>query len=601
MSRQSLVGSTDVPSRLGRLTPTERRVWQAFPHGELVDLRVGDAELDRPAAADRWGTERAVRGEVIAALLLGARVAAAGAVAAVRIAGARITGELSVGHGRTDSQLLLRGCRFDGPITLDEATTGAIDLSGSRLTTLSAYGAQVHGTLDLRDAVVEGGDGTAVHADGIRVEGSLLARGIAVSGTFGLINAVIAGQLALDGAHLANSSPDGKSLNAGGMRVGRSLLASRLVSVGELRLPGAQIGSGLLFDGATLIGPGGRAFDGTSLSVASEASFRINRYKQPDSRPFTAYGTVKLLGARLDGGLNLNGAVLHPTPTAEQAKRAAAAALAGEPEETPQTAPPANDELLFNGSRMLVTGSLHLTYGFRTGGEIRLTGTRITGHLDLGGLASPHALLALYATSAEGGVRDDLADWPERLNLDGFTYGPFSTYLDARKRLPLLARQVHRGRNVGTGGFRAQPYEQLAAYYRSLGNDGEARTVLLAKQRVLRGKLPWRQRIPGHLLDLLVGYGYRPLRAIAWAIGLLVASSAYFSTVKPQRVSAEDQSVFNPVLYAADHLIPIIHFGEADVWQYHGLPEVVTVVLTVLGWTLGLAIAAAASRTFTRN
>ena len=155
--------------------------------------------------------------------------------------------------------------------------------------------------------------------------------------------------------------------------------------------------------------------------------------------------------------------------------------------------------------------------------------------------------------------------------------------------------------NVEIGGFRAQPYEQLAAYYRSLGNDGEAGTVLLAKQRAQRAVLPWARRIPGHLLDLLVGYGYRPLRAIGWAVCLLAASSAYFATVRPQRVNAEDTSVFNPVLYSADHLIPVIRFGQSEVWQYHGVPAVVTVVLTVLGWTLGIAIAAAATRTLTRN
>jgi hypothetical protein len=59
--------------------------------------------------------------------------------------------------------------------------------------------------------------------------------------------------------------------------------------------------------------------------------------------------------------------------------------------------------------------------------------------------------------------------------------------------------------------------------------------------------------------------------------------------------------VFNPVLYAADHLVPVIRFGQTDVWQYHGTPAVVTTALTVLGWTLGIAIAAAASRTLTRN
>lgn len=254
---------------------------------------------------------------------------------------------------------------------------------------------------------------------------------------------------------------------------------------------------------------------------------------------------------------------------------------------------------MLNAGRMVVAGTVYLSNGFSTDGEIRLNGARF-GHLDLGGMTSPDALLTLYGATAESGIRDDLASWPNRLNLDGFSYGSFARYLEARERLQLLRRQVRTDR-TRTGGYRAQPYEQLAAYYRALGNDGEARTVLLAKMRSLSAQLPWYRRIPGRLLDALVGYGYRPMRAFGWAIGLLVVASCYFSTVRPQHISTEDESAFNPVLYAADHLIPIIHFGQSDAWQYHGVPAVVTVVLTVLGWSLGLAIAAAATRTFTRS
>ncbi|MFF7632045.1 pentapeptide repeat-containing protein [Kitasatospora sp. NPDC008050] len=579
MSRIRHPRISEIPRRLGRLSPVERRVWQAFPHGDLVDLRTGDEELDRPAQADQWGEDRVVRGEVIAALLLGARPTVAGAVSALRLAGARITGRLSGAHGRFTSQVLLQGCRFEGPVTLDEATTGPIDLSGSHLTTLSAYGAQVHGTLDLRDAVVEGGERFAVHADGITVEGSLLANRITVTGSFSLINAVVSGQVTVNDARLLNTAPGGKSLNAGGIRVGRSLLAQRLEAVGEVRLPGAHIGSALLFDGATLTGPEGGAFNGTSMTVASEASFRPDR-TTAEERNFTAHGSMSLLGAWIGASLMMSGATLHRPAPADGARATW-------------------EQAVLNASRMTVAGTLNLSNGFTTDGEIRLTSARV-GHLDVRGMTSPEALLTLYGATVESGIRDDLVSWPDRLNLDGFSYGSFARYLEARDRLRLLRRQVRTDR-TSTGSYRAQPYEQLASYYRALGNDGEARTVLLAKMRSLSAHLPWWRRIPGRLLDALVGYGYRPMRAFGWAVGLLVVASCYFSTVRPQHVSSEDESAFNPVLYAADRLIPIIHFGQVDVWQYHGVPAVVTVVLTVLGWTLGLAIAAAATRTFTRS
>ncbi len=651
MIRTPVQKYSDPPRRLGRLTATEQRIWRAFPRGELVDLRSGDARLDDPAQADEWTADRVVRGEVLAALLLGACPAEPGGVGAVRIAGARITGGLAVDHGQVSASLLLQYCRFEGPVELDEATTGSIDLSGSHLSTLSAYGAHVRGTLDLRDAVVKGTAVLAVHADGIVVDGSLHAGGIDVTGSLCLINAVISGQVTLNKAKLINPFPHGKSLNAGGIRVGRSLLAQNLEAVGEIRLPGAHIGSALVLDGAQLTGSDGSAFQGEDLSVASSVFFR--RDKPRGSVRFTARGRIRLVGARIGGGLHFSGARLEqiePPPASEEQAEEQAEELEEEPEAAlepvtpPTSAPPApgplrrgavrlrrllratwdgtepetwpepaaaparpgpqeqpSEQPVLAGSRMVIEGSLYFGSGFSTEGELQLTGSRITGHLDLREMASPEALLTLYAVTAVGGIRDDPQAWPGRVNLDGFSYGAFDQYLDARGRLPLLQRMVKRDDPGRIGAYRAQPYEQLASYYRGLGSDGEARTVLLAKQRALRRRLPRWQRVPGHVLDLLVGYGYRPLRAIGWALGLLVAGSVYFSQVEPQHVSSEDHSLFNPVLFAADHLIPVIRFGQPEVWQYHGVAAVVTVVLTVLGWTLGIAIAAAATRTLTRG
>lgn len=563
---------SSVPGRLGRLSPTEQRLWSAYPHGGLVDLSSGDPVLDDPDRAAQWPDERTVRGEVVAALLLGACGGAVGSVPAVRLVGVRITGELRVDHGRIDSPLLMRSCRFDGAIEMDGAETGSIDLRGSRLTTINAYGARVRGTLDLRDTVITGVGGQAVHADGIQVDGSLYANRTMAHGSFCLINARVGGQLTLIGARVLNPVPMGRSVNAGGITVGRSLLAQALRTKGEVRLPGAEIGSSLLLNGARLNGYGRAALYANGIVVASEATFRPYTINGKLT-PFKAIGAVYLAGGRFGGDLVLSGVRLGSGPRR-----------------------PALD-----AERLVVEGSLRLTEGFRTRGEVRLTGARIAGHLELTGMASPEALLTLYSANAVGGIHDQVADWPQRLDLDGFTYGPFSHYLGAESRLSLIRRQIRKSDGSMGGGYRSQPYEQLAGYYRQLGNDAEARTVLLAKQRALRAKLPRLRRLPGQLLDVLVGYGYRPLRAIGWAAALLTASSVYFSQVRPEHVATDDRSVFNPVLYSADHLVPIIHFGQPDVWEYHGVAAVVTAVLTVLGWTLGVAIAAAASRTLTRN
>ncbi len=49
----------------------ERRLWEAFWHGVLVDLRSGDPGVDDPAHADRRDASRRVRAEVVTALPFG--------------------------------------------------------------------------------------------------------------------------------------------------------------------------------------------------------------------------------------------------------------------------------------------------------------------------------------------------------------------------------------------------------------------------------------------------------------------------------------------------------------------------------------------------
>ena len=94
---------------------------------------------------------------------------------------------------------------------------------------------------------------------------------------------------------------------------------------------------------------------------------------------------------------------------------------------------------------------------------------------------------------------DDPATWPADIRLDGFSYGSLitraeqdrsgtdaMTYLSdsantSAEILPARDRLVWLGRS--SVGYRPQPYEQLAAFYRRMGHDDQARKVLLAKQR----------------------------------------------------------------------------------------------------------------------
>jgi hypothetical protein len=58
------------------LSEPERAVWDAFPRAETIDLRTGDPARDDPATSGTWDRGRAVRADVLAALVLGARTCA---------------------------------------------------------------------------------------------------------------------------------------------------------------------------------------------------------------------------------------------------------------------------------------------------------------------------------------------------------------------------------------------------------------------------------------------------------------------------------------------------------------------------------------------
>jgi hypothetical protein len=192
-------------------------------------------------------------------------------------------------------------------------------------------------------------------------------------------------------------------------------------------------------------------------------------------------------------------------------------------------------------------------------------------------------------------LHDTPPDWPSACK-DGFEYADLQPYVAASGeagRLEWLSRSPE--------GYRPQPYEQLAAYYRKLGNDQEARTVLLAKQRRRRTESPLAIKLFGYVLDILVGYGYRPLRAFSWLIFLLAFGSLYFAANHPAPVDPAHHPYFQPVLYAASLIIPVVNLGENDAWNNSGLPQWVAAFLIAMGWILATAVVAAITRVLTRN
>lgn len=238
---------------------------------------------------------------------------------------------------------------------------------------------------------------------------------------------------------LDNSQLD-QGLFAQGARIKGSLFLSTLTATGTVDVNAARIGGQLACAGATLDGKDGMALNAQGVTVGQ--GFFL--------RNLSATGTVDVNGAQIGGQLDCTGARLD-----------------------------GKGGWALNAQRLRVTQSL----------IFRSLGGAVIGRINL---------IAAHV----GDLVDDRAVWPTTANdliLDGFTYdrlaGTAPTTLAARKDW------LHAGSHW-QGEFRPQPYTQLARVLRQMGHAGEARKVLIEREKLLgnsRRAARWkeaRQKLP---------------------------------------------------------------------------------------------------------
>ncbi|MFD0531644.1 hypothetical protein ACFQ1I_41805 [Kitasatospora arboriphila] len=125
------------------LGEAERRLWEAFPRGEELDLR---------GAADT-----AVRAEVVAALLLGGGLATVrGRVGGLRLVGATVTGQLDLTGAAVELPVQVRDCTFEQRVLLRGATVRSTSFLKCQLPGLDGWLLRVDGNLFFEDSVIEG-------------------------------------------------------------------------------------------------------------------------------------------------------------------------------------------------------------------------------------------------------------------------------------------------------------------------------------------------------------------------------------------------------------------------------------------------------------
>jgi hypothetical protein len=332
----------------------------------------------------------------------------------------------------------------------------------------------------------------------------------------------------------------------------------RLTITGDLQLTGGDYGPVSLFRaeiGGSLDCSGGRFVGGldplsiVEANIKGDASFNSG---------FTTNGVVDLTLAQIGRGLSFKDA--HFVGTGVNG---------------------------LNADRATIDGTFYWDSIARTPGtELNLTSARAA---------------ALW---------DDASSWPAAGNLfiDDFVYGDISGGPnDAPSRLRWLARQP--------SGYRPQPYGQLSKVLRERGADVGAVDVMMAKEDARRnqGGLGWGERLWSRVLDVTIGYGYRPMRALWWifffvALGWVLFGLGYheraITPTEPAAYAAFVQNgepprhypPFNAVVYSLENFLPVVDLHQGTYWRpnpRHGMGGRMRALSgTLLRWYLWVHILA---------
>ncbi|MFJ9782056.1 oxidoreductase [Amycolatopsis sp. NPDC101161] len=472
----------------------------------------------------------------------------------------------------------------------------------------------------------------ALVADRMRVDGNVeLSDGLQALGTLRMVNARIGGSLRLAGAEVSvvrgKSQPYyDRALHLDGTDIGGDIEATSLrVPAGQLRLADVTVGGNFLAWNSMFRHPGRDVFSARRSRIAGN-------FQLTDA---TIHGTLRLQGVEVGGSINLAG-----TRLTEPGLRATSSFSLDI-----RTGRIGRDlTLRDNNSRPFVAeGGVNLD-GAQVARRVDLRGSELRSlppfsvALDAGDVAAdeftltpnvPPAGRVVLRRAHCGTLTDNDEFWAASggIELEDFRYDalgrgiPLDDDKALDRRIELLRRAMR--------GYRPGPYDQLAHMLRAAGNEEHASTVALRKQQFRYEALARGFKFFGPGVRLwswlqrsMVGYGYRPVRALGWLFTLLVLGSLWFGlgtddcadrpASNPAHeiisngprcvVNQQDTGLqWNPVIYTADLLVPIVDFGNKSRWYMHGTDNWVAAGFTASGWILATTVAAGVSRMLRRE
>ena len=528
---------------------------------------------------------------------------------------AKISGKVNLSDCAIPFPLDIRGCIFDGRLSLVASETRQIGLQACTLTEgLSADRLTVHGALIMRWVESQG----EIRLHGANIGGNLEISGSSIDNSG---NAITLDQATIHGNLLLKSLKDSDTLNlfrsSGSIHLNGTSIEGDVVCTGAL----IQLDPENTQDCALYLD---RARIGGSLDLSQD--FQANRtIRAVDAvvGNFAAFRGVRLTG--LQAGLNLNRAHIGGSAFLDSGFEVSG--------DTNLSNARVTTDLNFNGARV---------------GRIICEGCTINGDLvwtNVEDAQSSRRSLNLSGASIRA-FMDDEKSWPEEgsLTADGLTYQsiemfatqevgkmsstslPPSLPFNVNKRIEWLRLQSLENQ------LKPQPWAHLANCVREMGHDVGARHVMfvydclkansMASQTrfLYRWFVIWSAALrekPVRILKpvffcLLVG------SMLFWHAGRMRAiaptSSAAYQAWTQEHLAGQAYPRFNGMVYTIENSLPIFKLGQSDNWapDPHYKPQnwfpshpwldwtawfssyeflsIFRIILNVLGWGFGIVL-----------
>jgi hypothetical protein len=202
--------------------------------------------------------------------------------------------------------------------------------------------------------------------------------------------------------------------------------------------------------------------------------------------------------------------------------------------------------------------------------DVDFTGTQIGGELRLAELSrggtphlarwSPSSTLTLQNTSVAV-IEDAERSWPNKLDLNGFTYREWEDPSAAGSLVDRSAEWFEDWLNKQAF-YTPAPYQQLATVLRQQGQPDTADEILYTAKERERDQAPFLSWLKLTASKWFVGYGYHLFRSAYWALSLVfVGAALLWASGQGRRISRHYNFVYG-LGYSFDFLLPIIRLRE---------------------------------------